>query len=286
MNVAVGIARLGVPAAFLGGLSSDRFGRLLRSHLMGSGVDLRHVHESDRPTALAIVETRTGGEPGFTFHGEGTADRDPTPDGLPRGFPDASVGALHAGSISLLREPGAAVIEQIMTAARAAEVLVSLDPNVRASLAGDPTSYATRLRRWLATADLVKVSRADLAWIAPGSDPEAVAEEWIDHGPRLVVVTLGDDGAVALDGRRRVAVEATQVSVADTVGAGDAFTSGLLVWLHEHDVLAPRELENLDADQLTEMLRFGAGVAALTCARRGAEPPWRAELDAASAEDR
>lgn len=276
-NVAVGLGRLGVPVGFLGRVSRDRFGRLLRDRLEANGVALDHLLAGDEPTTLAVVHLPEDDEPDFAFYDIATADRLIERDDLP-GDLGTAVRALHFGSISLLREPGATAFETLLLR-EAGRRLVSLDPNVRPSLIQDRDAYRTRLARWIAAADIVKVSAADLRWLHPGEDPISVGERWLATGPALVVVTRGEAGAVALGRNGRAARDGIRVTVSDTVGAGDAFTTGLLAWLDHADALGRSALEALDDEAIGEAIGFGNAVASLTCTRSGSEPPTRAELE-------
>jgi fructokinase len=276
-NVAMGLGRLEAPVGFLGRVSTDHFGRMLRSRLEADGVDCRFVQEGDEPTTLAVVHLEAGSEPVFAFYGEGTADRMFSVEDLPADFPD-EVTALHLGSISLVREPGASAFEAVMRREHGRRVL-SLDPNVRSSLVGERSAYLARLEGWVSLADVVKVSRADLAWLYPGAALEAVAAAWLDRGPGLVVVTKGHDGSVGVTAGGRVEVAGTPVVVSDTVGAGDAFTSGLLAWLHAAGRLERTRIRAIPAEALRECLAFANRAAAITCTRAGAQPPTRSEMD-------
>jgi len=279
-NVAMGLGRLRVPVGFLGRLSTDHFGRMLRSRLETDGVDCRFVQEGDEPTTLAMVHLEAGSEPVFAFYGEGTADRMFSVEDVPADFPD-EITALHVGSISLVREPGASAFEAVMRREHGRRVLC-LDPNVRPSLVGERSAYLARLEGWISLADVVKVSRADLAWLHPGTAPEAVAESWLASGPAVVVVTMGHDGSVGVTAGGRAEVHGTPVAVSDTVGAGDAFTSGLLASLHAAGRLERASLSVIPLDVLRECLAFANRAAAITCTRAGAQPPTRSEMDATS----
>lgn len=278
-NVAMGLGRLEVPVGFVGRLSRDPLGRMLRRRLEAAGVDCRFVVEGVEPSTLAVVDLDEGTEPVYTFHGEGTADRLLRLEDLPADLPD-EVPALHFGSISLVREPGASAYEALMRREHGRR-LVSVDPNVRPSLIGERAAYEARLEGWVSLADLVKVSRADLAWLYPDREPEAVAEAWLDRDPAVVVVTRGGDGAIAFGRAGRVAVPGTPVTVADTVGAGDSFTSGLLAWLSRAGLLDRDRIARITPDELRAALAFASASASVTCTRAGAQPPTLAELRAA-----
>ncbi len=279
-NVAVGLARLGQPVAFAGKLSTDLFGRYLRAYIEGEGIDTRFLLPSDAPSTLAFVATE-GGEPAFAFYGEGTADTLLTTAELPTSL-FAETRALHFGSISLLRgTTPTAVLETVQRLEGRA--LLSFDPNLRPGLVRDESSYRALLDRLFGLADIVKLSAADVAWLAPGQEVERFAEDLPARGPALVVVTRGERGVLAMRGRgpgrsERWELPAFKVPVVDTVGAGDAFSAGLLAGLAERDVYSRDALDAMKGDELAGTLRFAAAVAAFTCTRAGADPPRREQV--------
>ncbi|HEX8941164.1 MAG TPA: carbohydrate kinase [Candidatus Limnocylindrales bacterium] len=280
LNVAVAAARLGARVALAGSLGDDLFGRFLRSRVAAEGVDDRWLGSVEAPTALAFV-TLEDGEPAFAFYGEGTADTLLAVDGLPEAMVEETA-ILHIGSISLLRGSTPDAVEAAWRRLRG-RALLSLDPNVRPSLIVDEAAYLARLERLVATADLLKVSAADLAWLAPDRDVEAAALDLLARGPRLVAVTRGGDGAVAVrevEGRPvAIVMPAFPIRVADTVGAGDAFSAGLLTRLAELGATSGDALAALPEAQLRDAIRVALAAAALSCERPGADPPDRARLD-------
>lgn len=273
-NVAVGLGRLEIPVGFLGRISTDFFGELLVRHLRENGVDLRYLVRSPSPTALAFVHLGAGEEPVFQFYGAGTADVMLALDDLPAAFPPEVVG-LHFGSISLLRPPASEVYEHLMRREHRQRV-VSLDPNVRPAFIQDRAAFRARLEEWVSLVDLVRASRADVAWVYPGEPVEEVARRWVAAGAGLVVVTLGEEGAFGRTAASAVRVPAHPVQVVDTVGAGDAFTAALLAWLVRGGWFD--RVRDLPQGALSEALAYAAWAAALTCTRPGADPPYRWEL--------
>jgi fructokinase len=283
-NVAVGLARLGAPVSLLARLSRDPFGRLLRAHLFDNGVDGRDLVDAAEPTTLAIATVDAEGSATYKFYVEGTADWQWTDDELPDLLPD-DVDAIHTGSIVLERAPGAERVEALLGREHErGAVTVSYDPNVRLARRGSRSDGLVAVERVVALADVVKVSSEDLDWLLPGVAYEDVACRWLELGPALVVVTLGAAGALTL-GRAagEVRVSTHQIDVVDAVGAGDAFASGLLAGLAEQRLLggaASERLRRVDAQQLATVLEYAALVATLTCARAGANPPTREEVEA------
>jgi len=274
-NVAMGIGRLGTPVGFLGRMSRDAFGSLLKKHLAASKVGLEYVREGDELTTLALVTLSETREPFFSFYCENTADRLLLPEDLPVSFPKEA--ALHFGSISLLLEPTASTLELLMRRETRRRFL-SLDPNVRPFLIRNKDQYLERLLGWLGQVDLVKVSQADLEWLYPGESLEDIAQEWKKYGPALVIVTQGGQGAFAVTPTQTIHVQAPQITVVDTVGAGDSFMSGALSWLWRSGALSRSALQSLSSEQIAALLGFAVKVAALTCTRAGADPPWQEEV--------
>lgn len=273
-NVAMGVGRLGVPVRFLGRISSDGFGQLLRSHVAKSHVDLSYAVEGPELTTLALVTPTESGE-FFSFYSQNTADTLLKPQDLPTELPEGA--ALHCGSISLIQEPTASTLEGLM-ARESGKRLLSLDPNVRPFLIPDKAAYIERLKGWLSKVDLVKVSQADLEWLYPDRSLEDIAREWKTYGPALIIVTQGGDGSFCIVGDQKIHVLAPKITVADTVGAGDSFMGALLSWLWRSSALSRAALESLSRAQVGELLAFAVKVSAITCTRAGANPPWQEEV--------
>jgi fructokinase len=274
MNVAVTLGRLDTEVAFLGRLSSDAFGKLLRTHLAESDVNLRWTIDADEPTSLAIVSVDPSGSASYAFHVEGTADWQWRTAELPK---EPGLDAVHAGSLALAVDPGGPVVERWL-AGLSTSTTISLDPNVRPALLGDREAYRERLERWLEFAAIVKVSDEDMEWVWPGIDPAALAEAWIAKGRKLVVVTCGGEGSLVWAGGEAFAVPAAKAEMVDTVGAGDSFSGALLDWLGRNDRLRPGDLDRLTAEEAREAVAFASTVAAITCSRTGANPPYRSEM--------
>ena len=280
-NSAVAAARMGVPVGFVTQLSRDLFGEHLLAHLQRNGIDTRFVLRSDAPSTLAFVE-RTPATNRYAFYMQGTADTLWAPAQLPALADECRF--LQFGSIALLAQPAASRITEFVEAERGRRVLL-FDPNLRPSLIPDMNEYRRKFGRWLAACDLLKLSDEDAAALSPDEPPAAAAQRWLAHGPRAVVLTHGAQGATLhRAGMPPMAVIATPVPVADTIGAGDTFAAGLSVALLEAGVQDAAQLQALADETWRGVLHFAATAAALNCTREGADPPPRAELDAALAE--
>jgi fructokinase len=282
-NVALGLGRLGHPVRLATRVGRDAFGGRLRSHLRESGVLLTPGSVTGAPTSHATAVLDASGTAAYTF--DITWSLAPEAAAALRAGPPAH---LHTGSIAAVLPPGADAVTAAVRWA-APRATVSYDPNLRPDLTGSPEDQRERVEALVAASDVVKASEEDLAWLYPGVDPGKAAQRWADgRGPSLVVLTRGARGARAWWRSGSHPVPAPRVPVADTVGAGDAFTSALLSALLGAGLLGASSgcrarLRAATAGDrlppaLVQALDLAARASALTCTRAGADPPTRAEL--------
>ncbi|MER9401393.1 carbohydrate kinase [Mesorhizobium sp. M0615] len=273
-NTAIALGRLGAPAGFFSGLSSDLFGGQFREALGASKVSSTYAHTSPRPTTLAFVRL-TNGQATYTFYDENTAGRMLTTEDLPK--LGAEIEAMLFGAISLISDPAGAAYEEFMKREHQRRIMM-LDPNIRPNFIPDKAKHLRRIRSMMAMADIVKLSDEDLHWFGEAGSHEDVIRNWLDRGPKLIVVTHGSEGAVGYSRDHKVTVMPHKVEVVDTVGAGDTFNAGILASLHEQGLLTKAGIGGLSEDAIRQALALGAKAAAVTVSRAGANPPWRHEI--------
>ena len=273
-NTAIALGRLGVPVGLFTGLSTDFFGDMLREGLAASKVSLKYTKTWDKPSTLAFVKL-SGGQARYSFVDDNSAGRMLTRRDWPK--LEKKVQALHFGSISLIPEPGGGTLEALMKREAKTRV-ISLDPNIRPGQIKDRRAHLARLHRMIAMADIVKLSDEDVMWMTGKDDAKAAAKKWLKLGAKIVLVTRGAKGVEAFTARSVLSHPAEKVKVADTVGAGDTFTAGLLAALRAMKLLDKTKLAGLSEANLATALGFAARAAAMTCSRPGADPPWAKEL--------
>lgn len=274
-NTAVALGRLGTPTRFVGRLAGGAIGGLIRDHLIESTVDLSSSVVAAEPPTLAVTAVDDSGKAAYDFYASQTADWQWSREELDAlSLDDAA--CVHTGSLGLALPPGGPLVEELLGRKREGAT-ISIDPNVRPQLVS-LDSYRKGLRRWTAFADLVRLSDEDLDHLYPGAALVDLADEWHGRGVELVIVTVGSKGAVASLRGERIDVPAAKVEVVDTVGAGDAFTAGLLDALFRAGRLGGR-LDALTIDEVRQAVAFGIDIAGRTCAVPGANPPWRRDLD-------
>ncbi|MCW5665407.1 MAG: carbohydrate kinase [Piscinibacter sp.] len=274
-NVAVGLARLAQPVSFLSQVGTGFLGERLMRTLHEEGVNTSTVQRSEAPTTLSLIGLDAKGVPSYSFYGEGCADRRLTPDALAT-LPDG-VKAINFGSYATVVGP-TAVTQRMLVEREYQRTLIAYDPNIRLNVEPDLEVWREQIDWMLPHTQLLKVSEEDLQLVVPGTAPKDFAAQALAQGVKLVVVTRGGEGALGWTARHEVSVPPIPVKVIDTVGAGDTFQCALLTWLAEHDRLSGAALTALSADDLRDALGFAARAAAITCSRRGADMPRRAEL--------
>lgn len=254
VNVAVGLARLGVATHFHTRVGVGRHGDLVSNHLDHAGVRLTQGSRHDGTTSTAIAQMNESGAATYDFDIAWE----------PRHIDASGFDLVHTGSLATALAPGADVVEAIL---ERTDARISFDPNIRPSIIGDREAVLARVERIVARAHVVKASDEDLDWLYPGVPASDAIGHWADLGAELVVVTRGGDGAEALHSGERTVVTAPRTAVVDTIGAGDSFMAGLLFGLVREGL-----------DDVRALLDFAARCAAVTVSRRGANPPTLDDL--------
>ena len=269
-NTAKALARLGHDVHFIDGISRDAYVQSAREELLRDGVNLELALASDEPTCTATVTLDAAGGASYEFLIDGTATFDFASSWLPDPY-RYQPQVLHIGTLVTMIEPGAsALYDWAMSVAELAPIV--FDPNIRPSVQPDRDLYEAAVEKWAALSAVIKVSDDDLAWLFPQSSIDDVANRWINDGVFLVVVTRGADGLVGYTADGRVEVPGVKVDVVDTVGAGD--TVGAIVV----EAMLTHGLVELRGDLLRSVLTRAASAAAITCSRKGAQPPYKHEL--------
>lgn len=265
-NVAVGLARLGRSASFMGKVGDDEFGRFLARTLEENNVDVSTLRFSSQArTALAFVSLKSDFDREFMFY------RHPSADMLfePGEVDEEAIRMarlFHFGSITLIGEPSRSATLHAATTAREAGLTISYDPNLRLALWQDEAAAREGMMTGWQLANVIKVSREELAFLSGREDLRAAADDLWHDSLRVLLVTDGARGCDYCTPDTQGHVPGFAVEVVDTTGAGDGFMAGLL-----DQLLGNIHLE-ADHQRLEAAVRFANAVGALTCTRRGAIP--------------
>jgi len=276
LNVAVGLARLDRAVDFLTHIGDDARGRRIVEYVESLGVQLVSVSMSADHTPTAVATLDENGSAQYEF------DIDWQLSGTPEVTPPL---VAHTGSIAAWHEPGCRATAALLDTYHPSAT-ITFDPNVRPALIDDGDATRGRIDRLLEKCDVVKASDEDLRWIDPDRSAKQIARTWLSLGPSIVAVTMGDRGAFAMCEAGTARIAALPVDVVDTVGAGDAFMTGLIDALWELNLLGAarrHDLRGIGLDALNSVVQTAALSSALTVSRAGADLPDRATRDAAAA---
>jgi len=269
-NTAHALARLDVASEFIGGLSSDAYGQMMREQFTAAGVGLRFTPTHELPTCTANVTIAADGGASYQFIIDGTATFAYDEKVLPS-INQEEVDAIYFGTLAAIVEPGASVLFNWMKRA-VGKVPIIFDPNIRPTVLGDRERYQGAVARFLQIADIVKASTEDIAWLYPEMHEFEVAKSWLAQGVKLVVITRGEKGLVGITTEHVIEVPGIEVDVVDTVGAGDTVGAILAEGILTHG------LERALAAELSHILHRAVQASAITCSRQGAQPPYKKEL--------
>ena len=229
-NVAVGMCRLGGSAGFISRVGDDEFGRLIQMRLRGEGVDVsRLVFDASAPTGLIVRERREVGPVDVLYYRRGSAASRMAPVDLDPEYVASGRYLILSGITPALSASCRETVFAAAEMARAAGVTVVLDPNMRFKL-WSRDEARTVIRDLAAHADMVLPGLEEAEMLTGETDARAAATALLALGPRMVVVKLGERGALGADGRRALSRRPAYAipRVVDPVGAGDAFAAGFL----------------------------------------------------------
>ena len=227
-NVAVAASLMGCEAAFIGKVGNDAFGNMLVDTLKSKGVDVSGVVKSDEhKTTLAVVSVDDRGERSFSFYRKNGADVNLRKEELDFNL-IKSADILHFGSVSLTDEPSFSAVEAAVRAAKENGAIISFDPNYRPLLWNSKNEAVAKMHRLLKYVDIIKVSEEELEIVTVQSDPHRATDLLLSKGVKVVLVTLGENGAFYKTSKLNGWCEGTRDGVVDTNGAGDAYLGAFL----------------------------------------------------------
>lgn len=274
MNVAFGLARLGVPTRLMSSIGDDEDGRQIAAHLRSAGVkldDVSVVPGAVTSTASATVDATGAASYAFDLRWD-----------LPAGSSvPADCGVVHTGSIGAVLPPGTDRVLELFTSA-CAEVIRSFDPNVRAAITPDRVAVLERVEQFVGRTDVLKLSDEDAAWLHPGKDEAFVADWALGLGVTLFAMTRGARGCTVVTPSHRIVQSAIPTHVVDTIGAGDAFMSGLLAGLSRWGLFDALRGDGISVGDLSRLAALATRAASLTVAQAGAQPPTWGQVRSAA----
>ena len=275
-NVAVGLAKLGIDAGFIGKVGEDAFGDFLSETLQQNSVDTTYLvaGEASR-TTLAFVATRSDGMKDITFYRHPGADIQLSPDEIDTGYVQ-SAEVFHYGSVSLSHSPSREATLHAIQSAKAGGAMLSYDPNLRLPLWDNANDAKHWIWEVMPHADVVKISEEEWEFVTGNAELKGGIERILGLDVKLLVITLGERGCYYTNGTADGYVEGYAVEVVDTLGAGDAFVAAMLMQLMKHE-----DIRSLNTSRLDAIMRYANAAGALATQKVGVIPalPTPSEIE-------
>ena len=276
-NSSIALGRLGADSYYFGAISNDNYGELIENTLRHSNVKQDFIIKTNRPTTLAYADV-IDGIAEYTFVDEHSAGRlldttslKPFLDGVKKAK------ALLVGGISLQAEPCGSSWQWLIEGV-SGHLPIYFDANIRPDFIEDKQRYFDRFVELTSKVDIIKISDEDYRYLFGAQDFTEISKSWLNNGVKLVILTLGSDGAKVLYRDHEVSVQSNKVDVLDTIAAGDTFNAGFLLSLDKQGMLDTESLNSIGETQLKTALTFANKVASITVTKKGANPPWLEEL--------
>jgi len=276
-NSSIALGRLGADSYYFGAISNDNYGELIENTLRHSNVKQDFIIKTNRPTTLAYADV-IDGVAEYTFVDEHSAGRlldttslKPFLDGVKKAK------ALLVGGISLQAEPCGSSWQWLIEGV-SGHLPIYFDANIRPDFIEDKQRYFDRFVELTSKVDIIKISDEDYRYLFGAQDFTEISKSWLNNGVKLVILTLGSDGAKVLYRDHEVSVQSNKVDVLDTIAAGDTFNAGFLLSLDKQGLLDRESLNSIGKTQLKTALTFANKVASITVTKKGANPPWLEEL--------
>ncbi len=276
-NVAIGLARQGVPVSYLSAFSDDAFGDRLRDYLAEEGVRLPLARRSLWPTSLALVTIDDEGMPNYRLYREGIADKDTSYEEIEANLP-GDLEVFHTGSLAITPSQ-LPKIRRVFELARSRGAVISVDINIRLRASIDTGAYLAGVRSLLPVADIVKASDEDIDALGLDKDTRrSAARAYAEMGSGMLLLTEGRGGALLHTEKGIIEKSAYPIAdVKDTVGAGDTFHAAFIAALCRGGVIG-RPLSAADPDVLGDAVDFACAAAAINVSRVGCSPPTEDEV--------
>ena len=273
-NVAVGLAKLGMDAGFIGKVGADAFGDFLRETLQQNSVNTDYlIADEGTRTTLAFVATRSDGMKDITFYRHPGADIQLAADEIDTGYLE-SAELFHYGSVSLSHSPSREATLHAIQSAKAGGARLSYDPNLRLMLWDNANDAKHWIWEVMPYADIVKLSEEEWEFVTGDAGLEHGIDRILRRGVKLIVVTLGERGCYYTNGITNGFVDGFTVDVVDPLGAGDAFVAAMLTQLMPHaDLLALKRV------RLDEIMRYANAAGALATQKVGVIPALPTPFD-------
>lgn len=257
-NFAIGVTRLGLKAGLITRVGNDEFGKYILSVLRGEGVDISLVKiDDDAPTGIYFIQRGypIPNKSSVIYYRRGSAASKMSPEDIKEEYIRNSKLLHLTGITPALSDSCKEATLKALKIASESEIKISLDTNIRLKLWSKDKAKETLLPI-IRKVNILLTEPTDAKILVGEEDPHKIIEKILSMGPNMVVIKLGERGAIASDGKETIMKTGFKVPVVDVIGAGDAFAAGFIA-----NILKGKSLE--------EALTYGNAAGALVVTTRG-----------------
>ena len=275
LNTAIGLGAMKTPVYFFSRVSNDFFGKKITNFLKKNHVKTNLIQNTKDKTTLGFISNKK--KPEFSFYANQTADRNLKEYSFKASILQ-KITLAHFSSISLVLKPGSETYFKMIKNLKKT-CLISIDPNIRASLIVNKKNYLKRFNQFLKFADIIKLSDEDFRYLKNKNSPNKIIPNWIKkHNILFIIYTMGEKGSILYTSNFRIRINPVKVKVADTVGAGDIYQAGVINYLYKKKYLNKKNLLNIKKSEWEDCLKFASKAAAINCTKEGCYPPTENEI--------
>jgi fructokinase len=252
-NIAINVNKLGIRSHIVAAIGEDGLGTFLLNRLRMAGMDTGGIQRIDEPTSLVVV-TKSKATPIPVFY-RGADYRLTYNTSLDRALKNSK--AFHFSCWPISKVPARQTVERVIEEASQHGLLIGFDPNYHPMIWQRDEDGVAYVKSVISKVDIVKPSEDDAERLFGPDSPINQVEKFLELGAKLVIMTLGKEGAIVSNGRETVPFNSLATEIEDTTGAGDAFWSGFYA-------------AAINGYTIKEALWFGFAVSAYKLKYRGA----------------
>lgn len=226
-NIAMNVKKLGIASRVASAVGEDRLGSFLIDHLEKEGIDSSLIQKTDHATSMVVV-TKSKNTPVPIFYRDADYQLNDF-SGLENALLNSKIFHFSCWPISM--QPARETIEKFIEVAKENGILIGFDPNYHPMIWQRDEDGIAYIKRMISRTDIVKPSEDDAERLFGKDTPENQISKFHALGAKLVIMTLGKEGAIVSNGSETMSIPSLADEVVDTTGAGDAFWSGFYTGL-------------------------------------------------------
>lgn len=221
-NISMNMKKLGANSTILASVGCDGFGDYLISNLKDNNIDTTYISKVNSSTSMVVIpKSKTNPTPIFYRNADFDIDYS---DKVELAIKNSKI--IHFSCWPISQTKSRKTIEKVLDTARKNNLLIGFDPNYHDMIWEKNHNGVEYIKNIISKIDIIKPSEIDAYRIFGDDNPKNQVKKFIGLGAKLVIMTLGKDGAIVSNGKETLEFKSLATNIVDTTGAGDAFWSG------------------------------------------------------------